>query len=131
MSIQPLSNSGTPAPSAPVARPPRIEPPSSRETASAHAPRTEDAPSSVPSPLPVSSEQQKDAVRHATKKVNDLITGLSSDLKFTVDEDTGIDIVKVIDVKTKEVIRQVPAQEMLEIAKRLDELQGLLIREKA
>jgi len=39
-------------------------------------------------------------------------------------------VVKLIDVKTKEVIRQIPAQEMLVIAKRLDELQGLLIKER-
>lgn len=69
------------------------------------------------------------SLEDAAKTANEAIQGLRSDLKFTVDEETGINVVKFIDVNTKEVIRQIPAQEMLEIAKRLDELQGLLIKE--
>ena len=51
-------------------------------------------------------------------------------LQFTVDEDTGIDVVKVIDTETEEVIRQFPSEEVLAIARALDKLQGLLIRDK-
>jgi flagellar protein FlaG len=73
----------------------------------------------------------KDAVKDAVHKANQTVAGLRSDLKFTVDDDTGSNVVKFIDVKTKEVIRQIPAQEMLVIAKHLDDLQGLLIKERA
>jgi flagellar protein FlaG len=73
----------------------------------------------------------KEALKEATHRANQAIAGLGSDLKFTIDEDTGVNVVKFIDVSTKEVIRQIPAQEMLEISKRLDELQGLLIKERA
>lgn len=74
-------------------------------------------------------EVNRKSLEDAAKTANEAIQGLRSDLKFTVDEETGINVVKFIDVNTKEVIRQIPAQEMLEIAKRLDELQGLLIKE--
>ena len=40
-------------------------------------------------------------------------------------------IVKVMDNATKEVIRQIPSVEMLAIAKALDKIQGLLIKQKA
>jgi flagellar protein FlaG len=40
-------------------------------------------------------------------------------------------VVKVIDQQTKEVIRQVPTQEVLEISKAIDRAQGLLIRQQA
>jgi len=40
-------------------------------------------------------------------------------------------VVKVVDLETKEVIRQIPSPEVLEIAKAVDQLQGLLIRQKA
>lgn len=73
----------------------------------------------------------KDAVKEAVHKANQTVAGLRSDLKFTVDDATGSNVVKFIDVKTKEVIRQIPAQEMLVIAKHLDDLQGLLIKERA
>ena len=74
---------------------------------------------------------QKEALQAATQKANQAILGLGSDLRFSIDEDTGIHVVKFVDDKTKEVIRQIPAQEMLDIAKRLDELKGLLIKERA
>lgn len=89
---------------------------------------------SAPPPEEAKGLQPKDVNRKsladAAKTANEAIQGLRSDLKFTVDEETGINVVKFIDVNTKEVIRQIPAQEMLEIAKRLDELQGLLIKER-
>ena len=40
-------------------------------------------------------------------------------------------MVKVIDRSTKEVIRQIPSKEMLELAQALERLQGLLIRQQA
>lgn len=73
----------------------------------------------------------KDAVKDAVHKANQTVAGLRSDLKFSVDPDTGSNVVKLVDVKTKEVIRQIPAQEMLVIAKHLNDLQGLLIKERA
>lgn len=56
---------------------------------------------------------------------------MSSDLKFTVDESSGVSVVKVVDRATQELIRQIPSEEMLTIAKALDRLQGLLVRQQA
>ena len=74
---------------------------------------------------------EQESLKEATQRANEAVAGLRSDLKFAIDDETGINVVKFIDVKPQEVIRQIPAQEMLVIAKRLDELQGLLIKEKA
>lgn len=74
---------------------------------------------------------REDELKDAVKKANQTINFLRSNLQFTVDEATGIDVVKFIDVQTKEVIRQIPSKEMLAIARRLDELTGMLIRDKA
>jgi len=71
-------------------------------------------------------------LQHAVDQVNKTIQTLSNnDVQFTVDKETGKDIVKVVNRETKEVIRQIPSEEMVAIAKRLDELQGLIIRQKA
>jgi flagellar protein FlaG len=67
----------------------------------------------------------------AVKIINATINALSPNLEFTVDSDTERTVVKVIDKQTNEVIRQLPTPEALEIAKAVDRLQGLLIRQKA
>jgi flagellar protein FlaG len=73
------------------------------------------------------AEQVKTAVEH----INKFVQTMSSDLKFTVDEETGIQVVKVVNTKTKDVIRQMPTEEILAISQALDQLQGLIINQKA
>jgi len=50
---------------------------------------------------------------------------------FPFDDDTGRTVVKVVDASTDEVIRQIPSEEVLAIAKALDKLQGVLIKQEA
>ena len=66
----------------------------------------------------------------STKKVQEFVNYVASDIEFSIDEDSGQTVVKVIDRATKEVLRQIPSEEMLELAKALDKLQGLLLRQE-
>lgn len=69
---------------------------------------------------------------NAVKNINKALQERSQDLEFTVDSDSDRTIVKVIDQNTKEILRQIPSEEALEISKAIDQaLQGLLIRQKA
>jgi len=70
-------------------------------------------------------------VKEAVQKINKMLQSLSNGLEFAIDEDSDRTIIKVVDQETKEVIRQVPSKEVLEIGKALDRAQGLLIRQKA
>lgn len=70
-------------------------------------------------------------VAQAARSVEKFVQQMSSDLQFSVDESSGSNVVRVVDRATKEVIRQIPSEEMLAIARALDRLQGLLIRQKA
>ncbi len=70
-------------------------------------------------------------IEEATKKVQRTVSALNSALQFQIDQDTEKLVIKIIDTNTKEVIKQIPPQEILDIAKALDKLQGLLVREKA
>tara|TARA_R110001583_G_scaffold195420_1_gene373002 strand:- start:9042 stop:9242 length:201 start_codon:yes stop_codon:yes gene_type:complete len=65
------------------------------------------------------------------EEVRNAITPVAQDLLFSIDEDTGKTIVKVVDASTDEVIRQIPSEEIITIAKALDNLQGLLLQQKA
>jgi flagellar protein FlaG len=70
-------------------------------------------------------------VDKAVKAVNDFVSTVNSSLKFSTDEDSGQMVVKVIDNTTQEVIKQIPSKEMLEMAKALNNLKGLLVQQKA
>ncbi|MGN6388874.1 MAG: flagellar protein FlaG [Burkholderiaceae bacterium] len=74
-----------------------------------------------------SAEQLQEAI----KSINKTLKGVNQDLEFSIDADTRRTILKVVDQQTGEVIRQLPSEEALEIAKALDRLQGLLLSDKA
>ena len=80
---------------------------------------------------PVAESASPEAVKQATEMINKAIQSLSRNLKFTVDEETKENVVKVVDTDTGDVIRQIPSEETLKIANALDQLQGMLIKQKA
>lgn len=83
-------------------------------------------------PNPVPAAPSAEDVREAADKINKVLQSLvSSNLQFSVDQDSGQTIVRVVDVETKDVIRQIPNEEALAIAKSLGKFQGLLIEQKA
>ena len=79
---------------------------------------------------PPKEEGGLEQIKEAVKATNDFVSLVNSAVEFTVDDDTQLTVVKVIDKGTKEVIRQIPSEEMLAIAKALDTVQGLLVRQK-
>ena len=72
------------------------------------------------------------AVRQAADQVNAALKQTaSSDLQFSVEGDNKQVVVRVVDSQTKEVIRQIPSEEMVAISRALDNMSGLLIQQKA
>ena len=79
-----------------------------------------------------SSAIDRDTLQGAVERVQKAVETLSSaGIQFTLDQDFNKMVVQVVDTSTKEVIRQIPPKEMLEIAQALDKLQGLLVHQKA
>lgn len=70
-------------------------------------------------------------VESAVRNINAALQKLSQDIEFSVDAESNRTVVKVVDQQTREVIRQMPSAEALEIGKALDRVQGLLLRQKA
>jgi flagellar protein FlaG len=61
----------------------------------------------------------------AVKNLKDFVQNTHRELNFSIDEQTGYTVVKVIDRETKEVIRQIPAEEVLAVARHItDEMDG-------
>ncbi|MBV1777159.1 flagellar protein FlaG [Burkholderiaceae bacterium DAT-1] len=71
------------------------------------------------------------AVNEAVSKLNSMTSALNVSLKFSVDPESKKNIVRVVDSENQQVIRQIPSEEAVSIAKAIDRFQGLLIRSQA
>ncbi len=72
-----------------------------------------------------------EAVAAAVDSANAYVQSTSTNLKFTLDKETGETVIRMVDTETNEVLRQIPSEEMLAISKSIDRMQGLLINRQA
>ena len=80
---------------------------------------------------PKEAAAEQDKLKKAVQEIEKFVQSVKRNLEFSIDEPSGKVVVKVIASGSGEVIRQIPAEEVLRIAERLGELQGLLISEEA
>ncbi len=83
-------------------------------------------------------EVTQEALEEAVSHLKEYIQSQQRDMDFSVDDKTGRFVVRVIDSQTKELIRQIPSEEILAISRHLadslealDEPKGFLIELKA
>lgn len=84
-------------------------------------------PGPEPSP-PANSERLEDEAFALLKKQAE---AASYRIEFSVDEDTGRTLLKIIDPENHEVLRQIPSAEAIALTRALDAMQGWLIELKA
>ena len=89
-------------------------------------------------PKPANTDSKNDArqdqrqnLQSSIDALNEFIKPQNTSLEFSIDDESGTVVVKVTDKETKEVIKQFPSEEALELAKALDKLKGLLVQQKA
>lgn len=82
-----------------------------------------------PVALPVAEADVSNAVR----RLNDYVQNTSRELNISVDEESGQTVIRVIDPVSKEVIRQIPREEILALARNSldDKDSGRLLRAQA
>lgn len=78
-----------------------------------------------------SSPNDRTALEHAVKRLSEFVSSNRPEMNFSVDETSGVQVVKIIDSQSKQVIRQIPSEEAIQIAQALDKLQGLFVKDKA
>jgi flagellar protein FlaG len=81
-------------------------------------------------PIPTSPPTKED-VEQAAARIKEALRGSTSHLEIEIDHDLHKAVVKVFNGESGEIIRQIPAQELLDLAKHLDSSKGLLVRERA
>ncbi len=76
-------------------------------------------------------EVEEKQLNTAVSDINDYVQTLQRSLQFSVDKATGRTIITVVDKETDEVIRQIPPETTLRIAKSLQSTVGLIVEERA
>jgi len=52
-------------------------------------------------------------------------------VRFSVDEESGRTVVKVVDTQTDTVLRQIPSMEALKLWRSIEQMQGVMLRDTA
>ncbi|MCG8565342.1 MAG: flagellar protein FlaG [Desulfobacterales bacterium] len=84
-----------------------------------------------PSDKPVKPAQiSRNDVDEMVEALQDLAETLNTSMNFSVNENTNDIVVQIIDKETKEVIRQIPPEELLEIQEKMMDLTGFLLNKE-
>ena len=62
-------------------------------------------------------------LEEAILEVNEFVQTRNKQLNFSVDDDSGKQVVKVTDSDSGDIIRQIPTEEVLSLSRRIKELQ--------
>jgi len=65
---------------------------------------------------------------NALKKDIEMIRNLG--VQFSVDEETGDTVIKIVDKETKDIIREIPPEQVLKLREKLDEMVGMLFDQR-
>jgi hypothetical protein len=84
------------------------------------------APSGESLPVPTPPPPLVVDVAKAVERLNQLMTSHQRSLRFEIDASSGHTVITVINDATNEVVRQIPAPELLRIAHNLDDLGSLV-----
>ncbi|MEO8163843.1 MAG: flagellar protein FlaG [Betaproteobacteria bacterium] len=104
-----------------------VSAPGSRGSSNASSPRS----NAADAPAETANVPDREQLKKAVDSANSALKTISSELEFAIDASTSKTVVRVIDSATQQVIRQIPSEEMLAIARSVDRMQGLLLKQKA
>ena len=85
----------------------------------------------VPQPKSSGNEVHNKELDQTLARVRQVFQKVDSRVEFSVDPELGRVIVKIMDGESGTVIRQIPQQEVLDLAKSLEAPTGLLLHHKA
>ena len=78
-----------------------------------------------------SSQPSREAIAKAANDIQNFVKDMGRNLNFSIDKTTGYNVVQVINPETNEVIRQLPSEELLKIARNMQDLGSVLVSQKA
>jgi flagellar protein FlaG len=89
----------------------------------------------APSALAVSGAEvakpSREAVVQAAQHIESFVKSVGRSLDFSVDPTTGDNVLRVLNSESGEVVRQLPSEETLRIARAVDYIQSVLVNQRA
>lgn len=70
---------------------------------------------------------EREQLKKMAQQLQEFMGEMNRSLQFQVDEDSGRDVIKVLDKDTGDIIKQYPSEEVLNLVSKLSETAGLLI----
>lgn len=80
------------------------------------------------------SEEPKldeEELQNLVEDLSSMMSVMRKGLAFKIDEDSGTNVVSVMDIESGDLIRQIPNEEALKLARKLTEVTGLLMKTEA
>ena len=78
----------------------------------------------------LSPKELKEDLKEKIDDMNDIMETLDEKLAFELHDDTETIMTQIIDIKSREVIKEMPPKEMLDLAAKIHEMVGLIIDEE-
>jgi flagellar protein FlaG len=78
----------------------------------------------------ITPEMTNEQLKMVAQQLQDFMGEMNKGLEFTVDKDSGRDVIKVIDKQNGDLIKQYPTEEVLDMVSKLSDATGSLINEK-
>lgn len=73
----------------------------------------------------------EEELQSLVEDLSNMMSVMRKGLAFKIDEDSGTKIVSVMDIESGDLIRQIPNEEALKLARKLTEVTGLLMKTEA
>ena len=70
---------------------------------------------------------EREQLEKMAQQLHDFMGEMNRSLQFQVDQDSGRDVIKVLDKNSGELIKQYPSEEVLSLVSKLSETAGILI----
>jgi flagellar protein FlaG len=84
-----------------------------------------------PSGVAQTSQPTREAVAKAAADLQQFVQSMGRNLNFSVDDTTGYHVVRVVNPTTGELVRQLPSEELLQIARDFERLNSVLVSQRA
>lgn len=84
-----------------------------------------------PSGVNEAAQPTREVVEKAAQEIQQFVQKMGRNLNFSIDETTGYHVVRVVNPDTGELIRQLPSEELLKIARDFERLNNVLVSQRA
>jgi flagellar protein FlaG len=84
-----------------------------------------------PSGVNEAAQPTREVVEKAAREIQAFVQKMGRNLNFSIDETTGYHVVRVVNPDTGELVRQLPSEELLKIARDFERLNNVLVSQRA